>query len=495
MTFREIRQTIYRCLFRTTPGCSRACLLTVSHRILLTIQDNSLKFFKLLHLILKEKNNMNVHLLNLGCVRNLVDSELMMGRLADAGCRIVSEASDAEVIIVNTCSFIEAAINESVDTILELAMLKKSGTCRRLIVAGCLPERFGQDIAAALPEVDLFLGTGAFETIADAVRSDSEPRCLLPAPESACLPVAHAPRMRTLPHLAYLKIAEGCNSHCTYCIIPKLRGKQRSRPICDILEEARMLIGSGVKELILVAQETTNYGRDLSGTADISMLSDRIAELSEEVRIRILYGHPESLDESFIRTVASHRNICSYYDVPIQHASDSILKRMGRHYSQKDLYRIFENIRTWDPEAVLRTTVIVGFPGETDKDTDELMKFIEDVRFDHLGAFIYSDAEDLPSHRLKHHVPKQIAKKRHNRLMKQQRKISLKNNEKYLGRTLTVLTEESPEPGVFIGRTAFQAPEVDGITYIRADKLKIGEFAQVKITDTLEYDLIGETDE
>jgi len=443
----------------------------------------------------KEKNNMNVHLLNLGCVRNLVDSELMMGRLADSGCSMVSEASDAEVIIVNTCSFIEAAITESIDTILELAKLKTSGSCRRLIVAGCLPERFGQDIAAALPEVDLFLGTGAFDAIADAVTGNLTTPCLLPDPESSLLPIAHAPRLRTLPHLAYLKIAEGCGSHCTYCIIPKLRGKQRSRPIRDIAEEARMLITSGVKELVLVAQETTNYGRDLSEKANISMLSDQIAQISENVRIRILYGHPESLDESFIRTVASHKNICSYYDVPIQHASSSVLKRMGRHYSQKDLYRIFENIRTRDPEAVLRTTVIVGFPGETDKDMDALMTFIQDIRFDHLGAFIYSDAEDLPSHRLKHHVPKQIAKKRHDRVMKRQRAISLKNNEKYLGKRLTVLTEESPEPGMFIGRTAFQAPEVDGITYIHAEGLNIGEFAQVKITDTLEYDLIGEIDE
>ena len=443
----------------------------------------------------KEKNNMNVHLLNLGCVRNLVDSELMMGRLADSGCSMVSEASDAEVIIVNTCSFIEAAITESIDTILELAKLKTSGSCRRLIVAGCLPERFGQDIAAALPEVDLFLGTGAFDAIADAVTGNLTTPCLLPDPESSLLPIAHAPRLRTLPHLAYLKIAEGCSSHCTYCIIPKLRGKQRSRPIRDIAEEARMLITSGVKELVLVAQETTNYGRDLSEKANISMLSDQIAQISENVRIRILYGHPESLDESFIRTVASHKNICSYYDVPIQHAGNSVLKRMGRHYSQKDLYRIFENIRTRDPEAVLRTTVIVGFPGETDKDMDALMTFIQDIRFDHLGAFIYSDAEDLPSHRLKHHVPKQIAKKRHDRVMKRQRAISLKNNEKYLGKRLTVLTEESPEPGMFIGRTAFQAPEVDGITYIHAEGLNIGEFAQVKITDTLEYDLIGEIDE
>lgn len=439
---------------------------------------------------------MNVHVLNLGCVRNLTDSEMMRGVLAESGLNIVSDAEDAQVIIVNTCGFIEAAINESIDTILELAKLKQAGSCSRLIVAGCLPERFGKDIVSALPEVDFFLGTGAFDKICDIVNTDvSEEKYLLPHPESAKLPTAMTPKNRYLSYLAYLKVAEGCSSHCTYCIIPKLRGTQRSRPLSDIAEEAKILIASGVKELVLVAQDTTNYGNDLNDNVNIAVLCESLAKLSENIRIRILYGHPESISESFIKTVAAYPHICSYYDLPIQHASDSVLKRMGRRYSQKKLYQIFEKIRSADPEAVLRTTAIVGFPGETDKDVKELVKFITDIRFDHLGVFTYSDSEDLPSHRLKNHVSEKTAKNRRDRVMKLQKEISSEINEKYSGRIFDVLIEESPEPGVFIGRTAFQAPEVDGITYIRADNLAIGEFAHVRITDTLEYDLVGEVHE
>jgi len=292
--------------------------------------------------------------------------------------------------------------------------------------------------------------------------------------------------------MAYLKIAEGCSRHCTYCIIPKLRGKQKSRLPDDIIAEAQTLIARGVKELILVAQDTTAYGNDLDPPVDLGRVLEGIANLSENVWIRLLYGHPESIDASVIQTVAIHRNICSYFDIPIQHVSDRILKNMGRNYSSKQLRRLFDDIRTLAPETAIRTTVIVGFPGETDQDFKALFNFVEDIRFDHLGVFIYSDSRDLPSHRLAGHVPENVAQKRHDRLMERQVEISMAKNQKRIGDVYDVLVEASEKKNLFAGRTFFQAPEVDGLTFIQIAQLQTGSFRRVKITSALEYDLIGE---
>lgn len=447
---------------------------------------------------------MKLYLVSLGCAKNFVDSEAMQGRLTGAGWVITQDPSQAHVIIVNTCSFIESAIDESVDTILELAKFKEHGSCRNLIVAGCLPQRFGEDIAGAMPEVDIFLGTGAFDSIVEAAGipegQESEGRgqkCFFPDPNLSTFDF-HKSNAET-PAL-YLKIAEGCSKHCTYCIIPKLRGRQRSRFPEDIVSEARSLVESGAKELILVAQDTTNYGKDLKlPTATLGRLLERISDISGDIWVRFLYGHPESMDESLIITVAARHNISSYFDIPIQHASDSILKQMGRDYSREDLYRLFDTIRSHAPDASLRTTVITGFPGETDKDFESLLRFAEKVRFNHLGAFIYSDSQDLPSHSLSDHVPERVAKERYERLMSLQTEISLEHNQNYMGKILEVLVEENPEENLFTGRTSFQAPEVDGITYIhqtsrgKTGQLQIGRFASVRVTDALEYDLIGET--
>ncbi|MFW5637217.1 MAG: 30S ribosomal protein S12 methylthiotransferase RimO [Thermodesulfobacteriota bacterium] len=435
---------------------------------------------------------MKVHLVSLGCARNLVDSEGMLGRLAAAGWQVVDEPDTAELIVVNTCSFIEPAADESIDTILELSEYKKAGTCRSLIVAGCLPERYGEAIAEELPEVDRFLGTGAYDRIVDAAEGLlKDSRCILPDPDGLPASAQNVTRVRSTAHTAYLKVAEGCSRHCTYCIIPKLRGKRKSRPPEDILSEARTLIDEGVRELVLVAQDTTDYGRDLSPDIGLADLLADLADLSPNVWIRLLYGHPESLNEATILTIAERPNICSYYDLPIQHASDPVLQRMGRRHPQAHLRKLFQAIRFMDPAAVLRTTVIVGFPGETEQDFQELMRFIEQIRFDHLGVFTYSDAEDLPSHRLPDPVSAKTADKRRDRLMERQREISESIHQKYLDRVLPVLVEESPEPNIFTGRTAFQAPEVDGIVYIHGET-RIGEFVQVRITDTLEYDLVGD---
>ncbi len=437
---------------------------------------------------------MKLHLVSLGCAKNLIDSEVMLGRLVNAGWVITDEPAEAEIIIVNTCSFIEPAVNESIDTILELAKFKETGTCRHLVVTGCLPERFREEIVHALPEVDIFLGTGAFDRIVQAVNGSSDfSKCLLPDPNLLTMQGKEAHRIRSSSHIAYIKIAEGCSRHCTYCIIPRLRGKYRSRNHEDIIAEARSLVLSGVKELIIVAQDTTSYGKDLNMSVDLSGLLESISDISDDVWIRLMYGHPESIDESIIKTVAKYDNICTYFDIPVQHVSSSVLKRMHRKYTRDDLYRLFEKIRETAPDCALRTTAIVGFPGETDKDFQQLFDFAEDICFDHLGVFIYSDSDDLPSHRLSNHVPKNTAKKRHDRLMSRQADISLKNNQKHIGKVLNILVEEKSENNLFIGRTYFQAPEVDGITYINSNQLQPGRFAGIKITDAFEYDLAGKT--
>jgi len=435
---------------------------------------------------------MKLHLVSLGCAKNLIDSEVMLGHLVNAGWIITDDPAEAEIIIVNTCSFIEPAVNESIDTILELAKFKETGICRHLVVTGCLPERFREEIVHALPEVDIFLGTGAFDRIVHAVNGSSDfSKCFLPDPNLLTMQAKEAHRVRSLSHIAYIKIAEGCSRHCAYCIIPRLRGKYRSRNHEDIIAEARSLVLSGVKELILVAQDTTSYGKDLNMSVDLSGLLESISDISEDVWIRLMYGHPESIDESIIKTIATYDNVCTYFDIPVQHVSNSVLKRMRRKYTRDDLYRLFEKIRETAPDCALRTTAIVGFPGETDKDFQQLFDFAEDICFDHLGVFLYSDSEDLQSHRLSHHVPKNTAKERHDRLMSRQADISLKNNQKYIGRVLKVLVEEKSEDNLFVGRTYFQAPEVDGITYINSNQLQPGRFAGIKITDAFEYDLAG----
>ncbi|WP_419659288.1 RimO: ribosomal protein S12 methylthiotransferase [Desulfosarcina variabilis str. Montpellier] len=439
---------------------------------------------------------MQIYIESLGCARNQVDSETMAGQLRLAGWHLTEDPAEAEVIVVNTCSFVESAINESIDTILELARFKEDGHCRQLIVAGCLPERFRDAIADSLPEVDQFLGTGAFGRIVDAVE-DTLPRgaCLLPDPD--LIPIhSAATRQRQQTHTAYLKIAEGCSRHCTYCIIPRLRGQQKSRPMHLIIEEARQLIEAGVKEINLVAQDTTGYGHDLAEPATLADLLERLAGLEEQTWIRFLYGHPESITDGVIDTVAAHPNLCAYFDLPVQHAAESVLKKMGRHYDSKQLLDLFARIRSRVPGAAIRTTLIVGFPGETDADFKQLMDFVETVRFDHLGVFVYSDAEDLPSHALPGHVSKQTAQQRHDAIMARQLDISEDNLAALCGNALPVLIEHSPEPGLYEGRTMLQAPEVDGLTYVRqppgAPELAIGQIVPVTIVETLEYDLIGE---
>ena len=429
---------------------------------------------------------------SLGCARNRVDSQTMIDRLTTPG-RGWTQADlpeSADLLVVNTCAFIEDAADESIDSILALARVKAAAPGRRLVVVGCLPERYREAIGEALPEVDAFLGTGAFHRILEVADSTPDPACILPDPDS--LPAPDLAESAVEGPTAYLKIADGCDRHCTYCIIPRLRGRQRSHPAGAIIRRAGQLAAAGVRELVLVAQESTAYGRDFpSGAPDLADLLSALNDRVPETWIRVLYGHPESLTDRVIETIAARPGLCGYYDLPIQHAGDAVLQRMGRQYTADDLIRRFDRIRAIDPEARLRTTVMVGFPGETEADFEALLDLVETVRFHHLGAFIYSDGEDLPAHRLPDPVPAEVARDRLDRLMTRQQAISGEHNSALVGSVVDVLVESAPEPGRFEGRTAFQAPEVDGITDLEATGLHIGTVVRSKITGATEYDLTG----
>lgn len=434
-----------------------------------------------------------IYIETLGCARNQVDSETMAALLEAARLALTDDPQMADAIVVNTCSFIQSAADESIDTILALARYKREGRCRCLVVAGCLPQRYGRETLEAMPEVDILLGTGAYDQIVEAV-SQALPRgtCLLPDPDGIDVD-AEARRKPTDPYSAYLKIAEGCSRHCTYCIIPRLRGRQKSRPVERLVAEAGDLIARGVREIVLVAQESTAYGNDLEPPTDLSVLLERLAALDPGVWVRVLYGHPTSLTPAIIETMAAHANLCPYFDIPIQHAADSVLQRMGRHYGTDDLRALFGMIRRLMPQAALRTTLLVGFPGETRSEFQALMDFIQEVQFDHLGVFTYSDAEDLPSHGIEGHVSAKTARDRRAALMETQKAISTRALERHYDTQMSVLLEEHPEPHLYVARSALQAPEVDGCVYVTSKKsLNLGEFVTVRITDTLDYDLTGE---
>ena len=446
---------------------------------------------------------MKIYLESLGCSRNQVDSEIMLGRLSAAGHQIITDPVQAQAVIINTCGFISTASQEAVDVILEMAQLKTAGTCQKLIVTGCLVQRYKDDpdLLSSLPEVDAFLGTAACDHIVNAVENDgAAPFTRFPDPDTRQVDTPVEDRELLYEKSACIKVSEGCSRHCTYCIIPTLRGHQRSRPVELICSEACILLDKGVKEVILTAENTTDYGLDLGADQDgpafhtvLEKTAEKMARKDPSAWLRFLYTHPCTLDERIIKAVQRHANICSYYDVPIQHAHDEVLKRMGRPYTRQDLTRLFADIRRLDPDAALRTTVIVGFPGETDEQFNDLLAFIQTIEFDHLGVFTYSDSQDLPAHKLSGHIAEDLAELRHDTIMAAQAQISEKRNVRHVGRTYPVLVEENPEPGVYIGRTPFQAPEVDGMTFIYSDGLDIGSLVRVKITDAFEYDIAGET--
>jgi len=432
-------------------------------------------------------------LCTLGCPKNQVDSEILLGHLKADGWHFVREAGQARVILVNTCAFIGPAKEESVDKILELAQYKAQGRCDTLVVLGCLAQRYGETLAKEMPEVDYFLGTSSVAQLAPLLLQKDKRQERLHVQEPSFLQTANTPRVNTLsPYSAYLKIAEGCDNACSFCIIPKLRGPLRSRSIADLLAEAQMLLCEGVKELILVAQDTTAYGMDLPGKPQLETLLQELSQLPF-AWIRLLYAYPRVLRPSFVRLMADTPNIARYIDMPTQHASDALLRAMKRGRDSAFLKAMLAELRSAIPNLVLRTSVIVGFPGETEEDFQTLLRFIEEIRFERLGAFVYSDEEGTVSFLLPGKVPSKIKNQRHKKLMLAQQRIHKAHNQKLVGQTLPVLVEGRSEESehLLVGRHEGQAPEIDGLVYINDGEARVGDICPVHISQAFEYDLLG----
>lgn len=437
---------------------------------------------------------MKVLFISLGCDKNLVDSETMLGLLVSGGYEMTDDEAQADVIIINTCCFIHDAKQESVDHILEMAEYKRSGQAKALIVTGCLAERYQKEIMKEIPEVDAVLGTTAYDKIVEAVEAALEKKKVLRLEDLRGLPQVETKRQVTTGgHYAYLKIAEGCGRHCTYCIIPKIRGPYRSVPMERVLSEAEELAGQGVKELILVAQETTLYGTDLYGEKRLPELLRGLCKISGVQWIRILYCYPEEITDELIQVMKEEAKICHYLDLPIQHASDEILKRMGRRTSKRELKEVIAKLRAEIPDICLRTTLITGFPGETEEQHEELMEFVDEMEFDRLGVFPYSPEEDTPAATMPGQIEEGVKEDRQAELMELQQDIAFEQAEAMVGRELLVMIEGklTDEP-VYVGRTYKDAPNVDGLIFVETGEcLATGDFARVTVTGAQEYDLIG----
>lgn len=431
-----------------------------------------------------------VCLVSLGCPKNLVDSEVILGLLSKAGHPLTTDPSRADILIVNTCSFIEEATKEAVETILHLSRFKREGRCRLLIVSGCLPQRYGKALEEELPEVDLFVGTGAFQRLPKFL--SRLPKAKSFTPKSTFLYNEKTPRILSTPSFtAYLKIAEGCSNACTFCTVPKIRGAYRSRTLRSVLEEARRLADQGVRELILIAQDTTAYGRDLKDGANLEKLLRQLVQVDGLRWIRILYAYPKRshFTNGLLEIMAQEEKICPYLDLPIQHIDDEILKRMGRRSKAGETRDLLTRLRNFLPEISLRSSLIVGFPGETESQFKALLDFVEGAQFDHLGAFKYSPEEGTPASRLPHPVPESVKEQRLRSLMEAQREISLKKHQGLVGARKVVLVEEPQrEQGVLRGRLQTQAPEIDGSVLLKGTAHP-GDWVEARMTQALPYDL------
>lgn len=437
---------------------------------------------------------MKLLFVSLGCDKNLVDSEDMLGVLTRAGHEIVDDENEAEAIIINTCCFIHDAKEESVETILEMAEYKKAGTCKVLIVTGCMAQRYKQEIIEEIPEVDAVLGTTSYGEILKAVEEAVAGRHYQEYRDIDYLVPDQGKRVLTTGgHFAYLKIAEGCDKHCTYCIIPKLRGKFRSVPMERLVRQAEDLAAQGVKELILVAQETTLYGKDLYGEKSLHRLLKELCKTKGIRWIRILYCYPEEIYDELIQTMKEEPKICHYLDLPIQHASDAVLKRMGRRTTRKELTEKVQKLRKEIPDIVLRTTLITGFPGETEEDHETLMEFVNEMEFDRLGVFTYSAEEDTPAASMEGQIPEEVKEERRDALMELQQEVSYDKGTERIGQELLVMIEGKVSgESAYIARTYGDAPKVDGYIFVQTGELLVtGDFAKVRVTGAMEYDLIG----
>ena len=438
---------------------------------------------------------MKILFISLGCDKNLVDTEVMLGLLASRGYEMTDDETEADIIVVNTCCFIHDAKEESIQNILEMAEYKKKGKVRALIVTGCLAERYRQEILDEIPEVDEVLGTTAYDRILDAVDAALAGEHSVMLADIDALPLPDTKRLVTTGgHFAYLKIAEGCDKHCTYCIIPKIRGNYRSVPMERLIREAEELAAQGVKELILVAQETTLYGKDLYGEKSLHRLVRELCRISGLRWIRILYCYPEEITDELIQVMKEEKKVCHYLDLPIQHASDAVLKRMGRRTSKQELVEIIGKLRREIPDICLRTTLITGFPGETEEQHEELIEFVDEMEFDRLGVFTYSPEEDTPAEKMPDQIDEEVKEERQDELMELQQEIAFENAERMVGREVLVMIEgKVADENAYVGRTYRDAPNVDGLIFINTDEeLLSGDFARVKVTGALDYDLIGE---
>lgn len=438
---------------------------------------------------------MNLLFISLGCDKNLVDSEVMLGLVDEKGYKIVDSEEDADVIVINTCCFIHDAKEESIQTILEMAEYKKEGRLKALIVTGCLAQRYQKEIMEEIPEVDAVLGTTSYHKIVETIEEALAGNGHLELDDIDALPLVDTKRLVTTGgHFAYLKIAEGCDKHCTYCIIPKLRGSYRSVPMERLIKEAQDLAEQGVKELILVAQETTIYGKDLYGEKSLHRLLRELCKVKGIRWIRVLYCYPEEIDDNLIQVMKEEKKICHYLDLPIQHASDDILKRMGRRTSKKQLTEIVEKLRREIPDIALRTTLITGFPGETKEQHEELMDFVDEMEFDRLGVFTYSPEEDTPAAAMDGQIDEEVKEDRQAELMELQQEIVFDAAEEMVGKEVLVMIEgKVADENAYVGRTYKDAPNVDGLIFINtARELISGDFAWVTVTGAAEYDLIGE---
>lgn len=437
-------------------------------------------------------NKVNVAIITLGCSKNEIDSDIMAGILKNNNFNIITNLDEAEIIIVNTCGFIDAAKEESIKIIWEMTKYKKYGKCKYLILSGCLAERYSKELAEEIDEVDGILGTGNIRDIAQLLKGLEQKNRIINIGNVNEEYIEEIERTE-FTHTAYIKISEGCNNYCTYCIIPKLRGHYRSRKMGNIISEAKYLVDKGVKEIILIAQNTTDYGIDLYGEYKLPDLLYELNKIEGLEWIRILYMYPDNFTDELIEAIKENKKVVKYVDIPVQHINDKILKKMNRKTSKKDITKLIKKLRNEVPEIIIRTTVIVGFPGEKNEEFDELYEYIKEIKFDRLGAFVYSREEGTTAYEYDEQVDEENKIYRRNKIMELQQEISLMKNKDKIGKIYKVLVEEKYDDNTYIGRTYMDSPEIDGIVYFKSTKaVNLGTFVNVKIVDFLEYDLMGE---
>lgn len=430
----------------------------------------------------------------MGCSKNLVDAEHMLGILSEHGFEIVENEEDADVIIVNTCTFIESAKNESIECILELSQYKNSGNCKALIVTGCMAQRYKEQILSEMPEVDAVIGTNEYDKIADVIAELDNDKTDILWCGAGCPDEQNMPRIRTTPsYTAYLKIAEGCDNHCTYCVIPSIRGRYKSRKIEDIVSEAEKLVSDGVRELVVIAQDTTAYGKDIYGEFCLPKLLKKLCSIEKAEWVRVHYCYPELMTDELIEVFKTEPKLCNYFDIPIQHCSDKILKRMGRRTNKAQIIGLIDKIRREIPNAAIRTSLIAGFPGESESDFEELCDFVREVRFERLGVFAYSREEDTPAYGFDNQIDEDEKERRRDLIMMIQSEIAEEQNAKKINSVVRVLVEGKDEIiKSFYGRTYADSEEIDGKVFFKSDRNPLpGEFVNVKVEQTMEYDLFG----